>query len=239
MFIAGEAGIGKSRLLLEFRRRLEAASNPITWLEGRCVSFGQGIPMLPLIDQLHETFGVTEGDGEPELIAKVEQGMKAIGRARGRNIIRALLLSADPGDAAVAAMDASARRKRLFDALRALMLRGAASAPGSGVRGPPFDRHQHSGVPGLRDGFGRGRARDVDPHASPGANPSLCGAKLSYHVEPSPPFRGPALEMATRVLGATDFPRGTQDRTRAEGRRGATVRRGDDQVARRPGISCA
>ena len=47
VFIAGEAGIGKSRLLLEFRRRLEAASDPITWLEGRCVSFGQSIPMLP------------------------------------------------------------------------------------------------------------------------------------------------------------------------------------------------
>ena len=47
VFIAGEAGIGKSRLLLEFRRRLEASSDPITWLEGRCVSFGQSIPMLP------------------------------------------------------------------------------------------------------------------------------------------------------------------------------------------------
>ena len=47
VFIAGEAGIGKSRLLLEFRRRLESSSDPITWLEGRCVSFGQSIPMLP------------------------------------------------------------------------------------------------------------------------------------------------------------------------------------------------
>ena len=131
VFIAGEAGIGKSRLLLEFRRRLEAASDPITWLEGRCVSFGQSIPMLPLIDQLHENFGIREGDGEPELIAKVEQGMRAMGGLEAEISYVRYLLSADPGDPAVAAMDASARRKRLFDALRALMLRGAALRPWS------------------------------------------------------------------------------------------------------------
>src|SRR5206468_5608244 len=35
VFVAGEAGIGKSRLLLEFRRRLVATGEPTTWLEGR------------------------------------------------------------------------------------------------------------------------------------------------------------------------------------------------------------
>ncbi len=47
--VVGEAGIGKSRLLYEFRRRLVAAGEDATWLEGRSVSFGQAIPFLPLV----------------------------------------------------------------------------------------------------------------------------------------------------------------------------------------------
>src|SRR5262245_48267151 len=44
--ITGDAGIGKSRLVLEFRQALAAAGEAVTWLEGRCVSFGQTIPFL-------------------------------------------------------------------------------------------------------------------------------------------------------------------------------------------------
>ena len=36
VFVVGEPGIGKSRLLYEFRRRLR---DETTWLEGRCISF--------------------------------------------------------------------------------------------------------------------------------------------------------------------------------------------------------
>ena len=58
VFIAGEAGIGKSRLVLEFRRALAEAGEAATWLEGRCISFGQSIQFLPFIDQLRENFGI-------------------------------------------------------------------------------------------------------------------------------------------------------------------------------------
>ena len=78
-FIAGEAGIGKSRVVLEFRRSLAQAGEEATWVEGRCVSFGQSIPFLPLIDQLRENFRIEESDGEPEIIAKVEHGMRRMG----------------------------------------------------------------------------------------------------------------------------------------------------------------
>jgi len=129
VFVSGEAGIGKSRLLLEFRRLLAATNEEVTWLEGRCVSFGSSIPMLPTLDQLRENFRIDENDGEPEIIAKVEHGMRRLGGLDAEIPYIRYLLSVDPGDPAVLAMDAAARRTRIFHALRALALRGAALRP--------------------------------------------------------------------------------------------------------------
>ncbi|MBI4640902.1 MAG: AAA family ATPase, partial [Candidatus Tectomicrobia bacterium] len=60
VFLMGEPGIGKSRLLLEFRRHLEGEA--VTWLTGRCISFGQSIMYLPIIDLLKQNFQVEEED---------------------------------------------------------------------------------------------------------------------------------------------------------------------------------
>jgi class 3 adenylate cyclase/tetratricopeptide (TPR) repeat protein len=129
VFVAGEAGIGKSRLLLEFRRRLGAAGEPTTWLEGRCISFGQSSPLLPVVDQLRENFRIDELDGEPEIIAKVEHGMRRMGGLDPHIPFVRYLLAVDPGDPAVAAMDAARRRKSSFDAVLAMSLRGATLRP--------------------------------------------------------------------------------------------------------------
>jgi class 3 adenylate cyclase/tetratricopeptide (TPR) repeat protein len=129
VFVAGEAGIGKSRLLLEFRQALVQAEEQVTWLEGQCVSFGQGIPFLPLVDQLRQNFGIEEFDGEPEIIAKVEHGMRRMGELDSHIPYVRYLLGVDPGDPAVAGMDARVRRQKAFDAVRALGLRGCRIRP--------------------------------------------------------------------------------------------------------------
>ena len=127
--MAGEAGIGKSRLLLELRRALAQAGEDVTWLEGRCISFGQSIPLLPLIDQLRENFRIEEFDGEPEIIAKIEHGMRRLGGLEAHLPYIRYLLSVDPGDPAITAMDPLVRRRQVFEALRALTLRGASLRP--------------------------------------------------------------------------------------------------------------
>jgi len=127
--ITGEAGIGKSRLVLEFRRALAEAGEAVTWLEGQCVSFGQSIPFLPLVDQLRRNFGIEELDGEPEIIAKVEHGMRRMGELVPHIPYVRYLLAVDPGDPEVSALDALMRRKRILDAVRALSLRGAQLRP--------------------------------------------------------------------------------------------------------------
>jgi tetratricopeptide (TPR) repeat protein len=127
--ITGEACIGKSRLVLECRRALAAAGEPVTWLEGQCLSFGQAMPFLPVIDQLRANFGIAEADGEPEIIAKVEDGMRRMGAIDTHIPAIRYLLAVDPGAAALTAMEPAARRKQLVDAVLALSLRGAQLRP--------------------------------------------------------------------------------------------------------------
>src|SRR5215471_14444479 len=127
--IAAEAGMGKSRLVLEFRRALAQTGEAVTWVEGHCISFGQASPFLPLIELLRENFQIDEFDGEPEIIAKVEQGMRRMGELEAYIPAIRYLLSVDPGDAVLTAMDGPARRRQLFAAIRALSLRGAWLRP--------------------------------------------------------------------------------------------------------------
>jgi class 3 adenylate cyclase len=94
--LVGEAGIGKSRLVHELRQRLHEQGDAVTWLEGQCVSFGQSIPFLPLVDQLRRNFGIDELDGEPEIIAKVEHGMRRMGQLEPHIPYVRYLLSVDP-----------------------------------------------------------------------------------------------------------------------------------------------
>ena len=125
VFVAGEAGIGKSRLVLELRRALAERGENVTWLEGQCVSFGHSIPFLPLVDQLRRNFGIEEFDGEPEIIAEVEHAMRRMGELDAHIPYVRYLLSVDPGDPAVAPMDALSRRKKVFEAVRVMAVRGA------------------------------------------------------------------------------------------------------------------
>src|SRR4029450_128894 len=55
VFVVGEPGIGKSRLLAAFRRRVSERSS---WLEGHCLSFGQSMALHPLVDLLSRHLGI-------------------------------------------------------------------------------------------------------------------------------------------------------------------------------------
>src|SRR5262249_42983110 len=126
--LMGEAGIGKSRLLLEFQRPL--AAEPVTRLTGRCISYGKEMAYLPIIDLLKHNFQVEEGDDAAAISAKIEQGMVALGAALQPAIPHIkYLLSVPPGDAAVLRLDAQQRRLKLFEALRAMMLQGGQRRP--------------------------------------------------------------------------------------------------------------
>ena len=75
--IVGEPGIGKSRLLAEFRRQL--VSERVTWVEGRCVSYGTAIPYSLMLDLLRSNCGILETDTPESMIAKVRSGLERVG----------------------------------------------------------------------------------------------------------------------------------------------------------------
>ena len=62
LWVTGEAGIGKSRLLGEVKARL--ADRRLLWLEGRALSYGRSISYWPFLEVLKQFAGITEEDDE-------------------------------------------------------------------------------------------------------------------------------------------------------------------------------
>jgi class 3 adenylate cyclase len=65
--LLGEPGIGKSRLLSEFRAGIEGADGSARWIEGRCLSYGQTLPYHLVLDVVRSVIGVNASASEPEV----------------------------------------------------------------------------------------------------------------------------------------------------------------------------
>ena len=78
---SGEAGIGKSRLLLELRRRVGDRGR--RGRRGIASPSAAPWPFHPLIDLVRRRFGIEEADGEAAIGAKIERGVAEIGRGSG------------------------------------------------------------------------------------------------------------------------------------------------------------
>ena len=128
VFITGEAGLGKSRLLHEFRR--SALDEPLTWIEGHCISYGKRTPYLPVSDLVRRAFGIEEGDHEEHIVAKLEESTREWDDPTRKTVpYLRYLLNVDPGDASVGTMDPMERRAGILDALRALLIQESRNRP--------------------------------------------------------------------------------------------------------------
>jgi class 3 adenylate cyclase/tetratricopeptide (TPR) repeat protein len=127
VFVTGEPGMGKSRLLLEFRRSLRDRA---TWLEGRCISWGRTFPYLPIVDIVRNSFGVEEGDDDETIARAADERALSWDAGAAASAIPQLkyLLNVDPGDGSQG-MDPSERRTRVLDALRALLMQESRLTP--------------------------------------------------------------------------------------------------------------
>ena len=72
--IVGEPGMGKSRLLAEFRRRL--VGRAVRYVEGHCLSYGSATPYLPLADLVRQLWGLTPGEPHAAITAKIHRRLQ-------------------------------------------------------------------------------------------------------------------------------------------------------------------
>jgi class 3 adenylate cyclase len=67
--IVGEPGLGKTRLIAEWKQAVAEhplVAKPSQWAAGHCLSYGRGLAYHLLIDLLHSLLGVPEFAGEPD-----------------------------------------------------------------------------------------------------------------------------------------------------------------------------
>jgi predicted ATPase len=77
--IVGEPGLGKSRLLAEFRRRLRGRR--LTYLAGGCHSYSQHTPYLPVRTLLYTHCGIAAADFPADMVGKVRRRLTEVGMA--------------------------------------------------------------------------------------------------------------------------------------------------------------
>jgi len=126
--IVGEPGIGKSRLLSEFQRRL--GSERVTWIEGRCVSYGTAIPYLLLLDLLRSNCGILETDTPEAIIEKVRSGLERVGMDPDQDspVLLHLLGVKDAG-AAPALSNLEALKAKTFEIFRQISIKLGLERP--------------------------------------------------------------------------------------------------------------
>jgi hypothetical protein len=99
--IVGEPGLGKSRLLYEFRHSLRQWQ--LTYLPAGCVSYTQATPYGPIRELLRRHCGITQDEPSSSIIAKVHRGLAQVKMVPDEAAPYLLQLLEVPGDPALTA----------------------------------------------------------------------------------------------------------------------------------------
>jgi tetratricopeptide (TPR) repeat protein len=75
--LVGVPGIGKSRLVYELSLIADAEPELITWRQGRCLAYGDGVAFWALAEMVKAEAGIDERDGEAEAVAKLGAAVDA------------------------------------------------------------------------------------------------------------------------------------------------------------------
>jgi len=126
--IISEAGVGKSRLLYEFRKAV--ATEDATFLEGRCLSYSRGVAYHLHLDTLRGNFDIREGDEDLKIKEKVKKGLEILGADEASTLpyLLELLAVKDSGIDKIP-MGPEVRKDRIIEALKRIVLKGSEIRP--------------------------------------------------------------------------------------------------------------
>ncbi len=126
--IVAEPGMGKSRLVYEFQRSL--AGKRVTYLEGRCLSYGGAIPYLPILDIVRSNCGIGEADSPEAMAEKVRFGLREVGMDADYGAPYLLrLLGVREGADELGVLSPEAIKGRTFEVLRQMAIHGSRRRP--------------------------------------------------------------------------------------------------------------
>jgi class 3 adenylate cyclase/predicted ATPase len=126
--IVSEAGVGKSRLLYEFRKAV--TNEDVMFLEGKCLSYSRGVAHHLHIDTLKANFDISEGDGDSQIREKVKRGLKIL-RADEASTLPYLLELFSVKESGIEKIPLSpeAKKDRIMEAVKRIALRGSEIRP--------------------------------------------------------------------------------------------------------------
>jgi len=126
--IVSEAGVGKSRLLYEFRKAV--ANEDVTFLEGRCHSYSCAVAYHLHIETLKANFDIHEGDGDFEIREKVKKGLQELGADDASTLPYLLeLLAVKDSGIEKMPMNPEVRKNRIIEAFKRIILKGSQVRP--------------------------------------------------------------------------------------------------------------
>lgn len=118
--ITGEPGSGKSRLLVELRRRMKGRQ--VVYLKGSCLSYGSGIPYLPILDMVRRASKISEHDDVATITQKLRESLDAVGSDPSLALPYFLrLLDIEAGTEALAELEPQAIKSQTFQAMRQMI----------------------------------------------------------------------------------------------------------------------
>ena len=130
--VVGEAGLGKSRLLAEVSKSADADSlPPLTWLEGRALSYEQAVTYYPWRQVIRKAIGAQEGEAPEAVRQKLhrDSGCGAMPEDDRKYLEVMLSVESDATFEAVAALEGEALVEHITEAARGYFRASAELKP--------------------------------------------------------------------------------------------------------------
>jgi class 3 adenylate cyclase/tetratricopeptide (TPR) repeat protein len=126
--VAGEPGLGKSRLLYELHGSLN--DEAVDWLEGHCLAYASTLPYGPVLQILRSLLHIEDDDNALQIEAKLRDGIRGLEPGIGAMCPFLEALFGLPGaDDALRHLDRQYRRQQTLEAVRAVVVAASHQRP--------------------------------------------------------------------------------------------------------------